>query len=403
MSFARILVCAVLLALAAWRARAGEGEAAGPGLASKYPLDAGLGADPDVILFDDFEAWSADGASFPAKLWGGAHKNAKSRTGAVQGKVALPPGERPGARVLEVACWQAGGGSGVGGLSKAIGNYSGASDGLGPGYDELFVRFYMKLGDGYKLPANHGGNLGGRDVTRGDSRWVGMSNTTDVAGCGYFYSGLQPYGKQGSAEGIYLGFYSYHMDKKGQWGDEYPALKKKEIAPGRWYCVERRMKLNTAEPLAADGLEELWVDGELVVRREGLRFRKVPQLHISFFTLENYYHDLPAEWTAENPLRVFYDNVVVSKKYVGPMAQAPRREATAKAEAAGSSAAAPRDEAAEKRKADDAKAAEIYRSARDAERQGMKDLAKQLYGKVVADHPDSGVAASARERLGALK
>jgi len=94
------------------------------------------------------------------------------------------------------------------------------------------------------------------------------------------------------------------------------------IEPGRWYCVERHMKLNSVNPVKADGMEELWIDGELSVRQEGLRFRKVPQLKINLFSLENYYHGLPEEYTRENPMRVYFDNVVIARKYIGPMGPA---------------------------------------------------------------------------------
>jgi len=50
----------------------------------------------------------------------------------------------------------------------------------------------------------------------------------------------------------------------------------------------------------------------------------------------------------------------------------------------------------------DPKAAKLYRSARNAERQGMKDLAKLLYGRLVKEHSDDPLAEKAREKLGRL-
>jgi len=46
-----------------------------------------------------------------------------------------------------------------------------------------------------------------------------------------------------------------------------------------------------------------------------------------------------------------------------------------------------------------AKAARLYRSARSAERAGMKSLAKRLYGRLVEDYPDSPLAEKAKSRL----
>jgi len=45
------------------------------------------------------------------------------------------------------------------------------------------------------------------------------------------------------------------------------------------------------------------------------------------------------------------------------------------------------------------KAAKLYRSARQAERQGMKPLARRLYEKLMKEYPDSPLAEKARKRL----
>jgi hypothetical protein len=203
------------------------------------------------------------------------------------------------------------------GLRKHLGNYRSAAEGKGPGYEEVYVRYYQKLDEHYTPERNHGANLGGRDLTQSGAWWSGMANTTDIASHGYFYSGLQPYTARDQK--LYWGFYSYHMDKPTPWGDDYKpsATERRPIEIGRWHCLERRLKLNSLQPLASDGLEELWVDGELVLRREGLRFRRVPQLRISVFELEVYYHGLPARFTAEAPIKVYYDHVVVAKERIG--------------------------------------------------------------------------------------
>jgi hypothetical protein len=77
------------------------------------------------------------------------------------------------------------------------------------------------------------------------------------------------------------------------------------------------MKLNSVDPLKANGLEELWVDGKLAIRREGLRFRKAPEVRITVFELEVYYHGLPEKFTEQNPIRVYFDNVVIATERIG--------------------------------------------------------------------------------------
>jgi hypothetical protein len=73
------------------------------------------------------------------------------------------------------------------------------------------------------------------------------------------------------------------------------------------------------DPAYRDGIEELWVDGELSIRKADVRFRRVPHLWISFFSLETYYHGLPKEYDAAHPIKVYYDNFVMAKQYIGPM------------------------------------------------------------------------------------
>jgi hypothetical protein len=295
------------------------------GIAAKYPNDAGIGKDRRVLFADNFDTWETDSATVPPTTWDALRNSNNPRqrqTLAVAGRVSVSGKEMPGKNVLRLACYH--GSPNSAGLRKHLGSYRSPQDAQGPGHEEVYVRYYQKFDDSYTPERNHGANLGGRDLTRPDSWWVGRANTRDVAEHGYFYSGLQPY-HDALVKQMYWGFYSYHMDKPTQWGDDYRPQpgEKKPIAVGRWYCLERRMKLNSVSPLKADGLEELWVDGELVLRREGLRFRRVPELRITAFELEVYYHGLPDKYTEQNPLKVYFDNVVIATERIGCLSPAP--------------------------------------------------------------------------------
>lgn len=387
MSAFAVMAAGLLLAAAA-PSGAGEGAA---GLAAKYPGDAGILGDPEVIFHDDFETWSGADFTEPPQKWHGRGTKRKfSITRTIPGKVTLGRQEGPGQRVLEIACWREGGGSQGGGVSAHLGDYERKGQGLGPGHEELYIRHYIRFDEKYKGVRNHGSNLGGRDVTRGGSRWVGMSNTRDVAAQGYFYSGLQPYGGMRKQTGIYMAFYSYHMDKPSQWGDDYKQ-KSKPIEVGRWYCLERRMKLNSTGPVKADGLEELWVDGVRVISKQGLRFRRVPELRINFYSLGNYYHGLPAEWTKENPIKVRFDNLVIAKKYIGPVVMK-RAEPEAKSKSV-------EQPEVDGKAVAEKKAAKLFQMARRAELMGQRDVAKRLYEQIVEKHPDTQTAKRAKARL----
>ena len=306
----------LILTMAAGMKLASPAGVQGP-IAARYHNDAGIAYDPDVIFSDDFESWQENASQPPPGKWS-VRKNRISLTSAVGGKVAGGPGEN----VLRIACWTQGKGSQAGGLSLKLGNYNHANEGLGNGYEDLYIRYYIKFGDSYCAVRNHGANLGGRDVTGADAAWVGMAGIRDVSTRGYFYSGVQPRGKLGSRN-LEMGFYSYHLDKKGPWGENYDVLEKIIITPGSWHCIERHMKLNSVDAGKSDGnydgVEELWVDGKLTIRKEGVRFRRVPHLRITFFSLETYYHGLPQEYSQDDPIEVYFDNVVIARRYIGPL------------------------------------------------------------------------------------
>lgn len=294
------------------------------GIAANYPNDAGIGKDPRVLFADNFDAWQPDTSRPPAGTWDAVRNNKRpeqKQTLVIPGKVEIAGQEMPGKNMLMLTCWH--GSPNTAGLRRHLGNYVNEREGKGPGYDDIYVRYYQKFDSTYKPERNHGANLGGRNLNHPDRWYVGMANTMDVASHGYFYSGLQPY-HDSRADLMYWGFYSYHMDKPTPWGDDYKprGTERKKIEVNRWYCLERRMKLNSVEPLKADGLEELWVDGELVLRRNGLRFRRVPELHITVFELELYYHGLPEQYTEQKPLRVYYDNVVIATAPIGCLSSA---------------------------------------------------------------------------------
>jgi hypothetical protein len=339
--------------------------ATGDGLAARYPGDADIAKDPAVIFADDFESWGDNGTRPPAGTWT-VQKHPATKVQVVPGKVTKPGLSGPGGHVLQLAYWKREKGGTAGGLELLLGNYNTPNDGRGDGYDEVYIRYYIKFDERYTNVGNHGSNLGGRDPSR-ESWWVGQAGMPDVGLMHYFYSGLQPYphGKTddpGVREWEF-GFYSYHLDKPDAWGERFPARRQVFVRAGRWYCLERHLKLNSVDPGATtdppvakppaakpktpaeraaaaararavrqklnekarlDGIEELWVDGLLTVRRP-VRYRRDPNLRITCLTLENWYPKMPAEYTPERPLKVDYDNVVIAREYIGPIrAPAPK-------------------------------------------------------------------------------
>jgi hypothetical protein len=85
----------------------------------------------------------------------------------------------------------------------------------------------------------------------------------------------------------------------------------------RWYCIEQYARLNT--PGANDGILRGWVDGQLAFEKTDIRMRDVPKLRIQCIWI-NIYHG--GKWSAPSDDHLYIDNVVIARRYIGPMAPA---------------------------------------------------------------------------------
>lgn len=80
---------------------------------------------------------------------------------------------------------------------------------------------------------------------------------------------------------------------------------------GRWYCIEAHARLN--DPGTANGVFELWVDGQLDARRDALNWvGRYEEYGINAVLVENY-------WNAGSPVEQdrYIDNLVVSTARIG--------------------------------------------------------------------------------------
>ncbi|MEQ9065894.1 MAG: hypothetical protein RLO18_04175, partial [Gimesia chilikensis] len=117
-------------------------------------------------------------------------------------------------------------------------------------------------------------------------------------------------------EHVAIGSYLYHPEIRGSnsenqgWGLGPAGW----LGTNRWYSVEQYVRLNT--PGRADGELKAWVDGRLVLDREGMEFRKTSELKIENAWF-NVYHGGVAPAPAE--MTLYIDNVVISREYIGPM------------------------------------------------------------------------------------
>ena len=305
----------------------------GPGLAMRYPGDRGIEKDPAVVFAEGFEAPSMD----PVR----ARWESVSQPEIFSLSGEKPPGSG-GRRSLQVE--HVGGKDSGGHLYRR----------LLPGYDRLFVRFYVRF-DRDCGPIHHFFHLGGYHPTtpypqggagvrpRGDSRWS---------------VGIEPFGENWTWD-----YYAYWCEMRGSpprgqtWGNSFvrdPGLK---VARGRWVCVETMVQMNRVGD--TDGELALWIEGKRVSHLgkgfprgkwvydtftpgaggeglrwsdakgapeplsfpagglpfEGFRWRTDPHLAINYLWLLVYITRAPAGHVS----RVWFDDIVVATEYIGPL------------------------------------------------------------------------------------
>jgi Polysaccharide lyase 14 len=195
----------------------------------------------------------------------------------------------------------------------------GASGWLGPeGYDRIHFRRYIKFDANYDQGnLNHvGGGLAG---VAGTNRYSGMGGAgVRPRGNDRFTSSFEPWRDWGRypAPG-YMFLYTYWMDMKqdrdgNYWGNMLGPDKDDRISldRDRWYCLEHMIQVNDVGQ--ANGELAAWIDGELYLHFQGLRWRSDENVRLKRFNLGVYVHRATQDNT------VWYDDVVLSTGYVGP-------------------------------------------------------------------------------------
>jgi len=86
------------------------------------------------------------------------------------------------------------------------------------------------------------------------------------------------------------------------------------IQRGEWICAELLLVHNT--PGKRDGEQAFWIDGELRGYWRGISWRTDPKLLANALTIEAYLTD---RWTKQKRNTVYFDNVVIATKYIGPV------------------------------------------------------------------------------------
>jgi hypothetical protein len=291
------------------------------GLAARYPGDVGIENDPAVLLFDGFERYQTP-------------SQAAKKNGGVWDQIGFIVNERistqykfGGAKSFEVDIpvtsseWQSG-------LRKLI----------GPNEPVLFARAYMRYEPDFGDLSN------GHKGIQVSGRFGGPCGWTPRDGSRWFLFLLENGGPFfGEAQPGYTHIYSYwplqqsecgdHWFPNGQGGpwhlhpEDYPdfvAMPNFNVPRGVWFEYEFMVRLNDLG--VRNGEVKVWKDGVVVADFPDLFIRSVSDLLI-----DTIFFGMHTHWS-RRVNRVWWDNVVIARQYIGPMvspttATTPRRAA----------------------------------------------------------------------------
>ncbi len=293
------------------------------GIAAHYPGDRGIEDDPDVLFVEKFDASTI---SEITKRWDTA---VEQQTMTLSNDVPAASADKQSLLITQV------GGKGTGGQLYRR---------LLPGYDVVFARFYVKFAHDCEPIHHFGTHLGGFHPP---TPWPQGGAGIRPDGNKRFTTGVEPYGKDWNWD-----FYTYwqgmHVHGDGKyWGTPFlSGIAKPAVAKDRWICVEMMVKVNE-DVDGTDGEQAFWIDGKLwrqsgqVVSHigpgfphgkwtggwwapdasaksafEGFRWRSTQQLKVNYLWAYLYITDAQPG----SKSRVWFDNIVVAKKYIGPLA-----------------------------------------------------------------------------------
>lgn len=273
----------------------------GTGLADQYVADAEIGRDARVIFAEDFERTDYQKNWREVRDDGGVLELVPAPTA---GKLdqAAPVGKQS----LQVTA----------SLSK---NTGGGMTTWFESNPTLFIRFYVRFDKDIDY-VHHFCTLRANKAIRGRDAWSGFGGAGLMPkGDERFSTALEPWGDWGKnpPPGKW-NFYSYWHEMQASpdgkyWGNSFAVANQPSIAKEQWICAEFMLKHNT--PGQPDGEQAWWIDGQLIGHFTGINWRTSEDLWANAFTLESYITD---RWTKHETNRVWFDNVVIARDYIGP-------------------------------------------------------------------------------------
>ncbi len=182
-----------------------------------------------------------------------------------------------------------------------------------PGYDEIYVRAYVKFQPGFQNLRSDGNGM----HLLGIAGNVPYGNSGTVpTGYDRFTTAVDPDHTDNSGALLPLTFYSYFPEMTGNWGNVFrQTAPQTPLMGGQWQLFEARVRVNTVG--LHDGLQELYVNNTLKISVQNMRWRDTTDLKLNVIVLFAY---MPNTIGTQY---IYFDNIVVSRSPVGSLALTP--------------------------------------------------------------------------------
>jgi len=274
------------------------------GLAQRYPGDVGIASDPDVLFADNFE--SGDMKKWDQQRGRVVMTEDQPNTGRWCVQMPMERGKNHGGDAIK---WFA------------------------PGANTVYARFYVKFSPDYQY--NH--HFVWLGATQRTNKWSAFGKAGLKPDGTYYSAGMEPWFAWGrNPPPGEVNLYTYYLDMEPDpkmnkyWGNGFfppgpgkgtAAGKDRVIPPlNQWQCWEFMIQANSA-PDKPDGRQAMWVDGKSIGEFTGIRWREDLDLKVNCLWLEHYGYDEgdPTKQFWKESQAVWFDDVVVARRYVGPV------------------------------------------------------------------------------------
>jgi hypothetical protein len=180
------------------------------------------------------------------------------------------------------------------------------------GYEEMYVEYRVKFGAGFdfvrggKLP----GLIGGEANTGGD-----RPDGTDGFSARMHWRTDGSSGSPLTSNKANITQYLYHPDQPNTYAEDFRwddgtngewAI----FESDQWYHIRHRVVMNSVVNGVAqyDGIVQAWLDGQLVLDLNNIRFRYVDTLQIDGFYFSTFFGGSGSQWNASDDEVAFFDD-----------------------------------------------------------------------------------------------